>query len=81
MIASTNSALDKAIKHIELNTELTTLAELVRYGIEIDESILLTDEERFAGLYNPINSNYQKNYSGLIRHRPIKKRWVSTSYP
>ena len=53
MIASTNSALDKAIKHIELNTELTTLAELVRYGIEIDESILLTDEERFAGLYNP----------------------------
>lgn len=53
MIASTNSALDEAIKHITLNTELSTLAELVRYGIEIDTSILLTDEERFAGLYNP----------------------------
>jgi hypothetical protein len=33
--------------------ELTTLAELVRYGIDIDENILLTDEERFAGSYNP----------------------------
>jgi hypothetical protein len=53
MIASTNSALDEAIKHITLTTELTTLAELVRYGIEIDNSILLTDEERFAGSYNP----------------------------
>ena len=53
MIASTNSALDEAIKHISLSTELTTLAELVRYGIEVDESILLTDEERFAGSYNP----------------------------
>ena len=53
MIASTNSALDNSIQHIKLNTELTTLAELVRYGIEIDEGILLTDEERFAGSYNP----------------------------
>jgi hypothetical protein len=53
IIASTNSALDNAIQHIKLNTELTTLAELVRYGIMIDESILLTDEERFAGSYNP----------------------------
>ena len=41
------------VKHITLNTELSTLAELVRYGIEIDTSILLTDEERFAGSYNP----------------------------
>ena len=53
MIAATNSALDNAIQHIKLNTELTTLSELVRYGIEVDESILLTDEERFAGSYNP----------------------------
>ena len=53
MIASTNSALDEAIKHITLNTELITLAELVRYGIDIDNSILLTAEERFAGSYNP----------------------------
>jgi hypothetical protein len=53
MIACTNKALDKSIKHITLNTELSTLAELVRYGIEIDDSILLTDEERFAGSYNP----------------------------
>jgi hypothetical protein len=53
MIACTNSALDNAIQHIKLNTELITLAELVRYGIEIDNSILLTDEERFAGSYNP----------------------------
>jgi len=53
MIACTNKALDESIKHITLNTELTTLAELVRYGIQIDESILRTDEERFAGSYNP----------------------------
>jgi len=53
MIASTNSGLDSAIQHIKLNTELTTLAELVRYGIDIDESLLLTDEEIFAGSYNP----------------------------
>lgn len=53
MIASSNSALDNSIQHIKLNTELTTLAELVRYGIDIDENILLTDEERFAGSYNP----------------------------
>jgi hypothetical protein len=53
MIACTNKALDESIKHITLNTELTTLAELVRYGIVIDNSIMRTDEERFAGLYNP----------------------------
>ena len=53
MIACTNKALDESIKHITLNTELITLAELVRYGIQIDESILQTDEERFAGSYNP----------------------------
>jgi len=53
IIASSNSALDNSIQHLVLNTELTTLAELVRYGIDIDENILLTDEERFAGSYNP----------------------------
>ena len=53
LIACSNSALDDAIKHIELNKHVTTLADLVRYGIEIDSSILLTDEERFAGSYNP----------------------------
>jgi hypothetical protein len=53
IIACTNKALDEAIKHISLNTELSTLAELVRYGIIIDDSILRTDEERFAGSYNP----------------------------
>ena len=53
MIACTNKALDESIKHITLNTKLITLAELVRYGIQIDESILQTDEERFAGSYNP----------------------------
>ena len=53
IIACTNNSLDKAISHIKLNTELITLAELVRYGIHIDENILLTDEERFAGSYNP----------------------------
>jgi hypothetical protein len=53
IIACSNSALDNSIQHIKLNTELTTLAELVRYGIQIDENILLTDEERFAGSYNP----------------------------
>jgi hypothetical protein len=53
IISCSNSGLDNSIQHIKLNTELTTLAELVRYGIHIDESILLTDEERFAGSYNP----------------------------
>lgn len=53
MIAGTNRALDEAIKDIPLNIELTTLAELARYGINIDESIMRTDEERFAGSYNP----------------------------
>jgi hypothetical protein len=53
LIACTNSALDKATEHLPLNNELTTLAELVRYGINIDESILLTEEKRFAGSYNP----------------------------
>lgn len=53
MIACSNSALDEAIKHFTLNTEVPTLAELVRYGIEIDNNILLTDEEQFAGSYNP----------------------------
>ena len=53
IIACSNSGLDNSIQHIKLNTELTTLAELVRYGIHIDESILLTDEKRFAGSYNP----------------------------
>jgi len=53
IIACTNKALDESIKHITLNTELNTLAELVRYGIIIDDSIMRTNEERFAGSYNP----------------------------
>ena len=53
IIACTNKALDESIKHITLNTELPTLAELVRHGIVIDDSIMRTDEERFAGSYNP----------------------------
>ena len=53
MIACSNPSLDEAIRHITLSTELSTLAELVRYGIEIDNNILLTDEERFAGSFNP----------------------------
>lgn len=53
MIASSNDALDKAIKHIPLNTELHTLAELARYGVLIDDKMLLTDEEHFASTYNP----------------------------
>jgi hypothetical protein len=53
IIACTNKALDESIKHITLNTELNTLAELVRYGIMIDTKIMHTDEERFAGSYNP----------------------------
>jgi len=53
IIACTNNALNEAISHIKLNTELITLAELARYGIDIDNDILLTDEERFAGSYNP----------------------------
>lgn len=53
MIASSNDALDKAIKHIPLNTELHTLAELARYGITVDNNILLSEEEQFAASYNP----------------------------
>jgi hypothetical protein len=53
MIASTNTALDKAIEHLPLNTELSTLAELARYGISVDNTILVTEEELFAATYNP----------------------------
>lgn len=53
LIACTNTALDKAIEHLPLNTELHTLAELARYGITIDNNILLTEEEQFAAQYNP----------------------------
>lgn len=53
MIASSNDALDKAIKHIPLNIELHTLAELARYGITVDNNILLSEEEQFAASYNP----------------------------
>ena len=53
MIACTNTSLDKAIEHIPLNTELSTLAELARYGVNIDNAIIVTEEERFAATYNP----------------------------
>lgn len=53
IIACSNEPLNKAIEHITLNTELSTLAELARYGITIDDEILMTDEERFASEYNP----------------------------
>ena len=53
MIACSNQALDNALKHIELNTELTTLAELARHGVTIIDNVLITDEERFAAAYNP----------------------------
>jgi hypothetical protein len=53
IIACSNNALDQATKHITLNTEPNNLAELARYGITIDENILETDEQLFAGSYSP----------------------------
>ena len=53
MIAASNQALDQAIQHITLDQHPATLAELVRYGIHIDEAMLTTDEELFAGDFNP----------------------------
>lgn len=40
LVAASNASLDDAIKHIELNTELPTLARLVHYGITIDTSVI-----------------------------------------
>jgi hypothetical protein len=45
-IANLNESLDKAIKHIELNTSLNTLATLCSYGIKISHKLqkqLLSD--------------------------------------
>ena len=53
MIACTNESLNNALSDIPLNTELKTLAELARYGIDIDDKILISDEEQFASQYNP----------------------------
>lgn len=53
IIASANQSLLDAIQHIELNNELCTMSELARYGISVDDSLLLTDEEHFAAQYNP----------------------------
>ncbi len=53
IIACSNSSLDNAIQHLTLNTELHTLAELARYGVSVDNNILLTEEEQFAANYNP----------------------------
>ena len=53
MIACINESLHNALSNIQLNTELTTLAELARYGIDVDDSILISNEERFASQFNP----------------------------
>jgi hypothetical protein len=52
LIACSNEALDEAIKHIELNNNSKTLAELVRYGITINSDIQCTEEEYFAAKFN-----------------------------
>lgn len=41
-IAASNSSLHEAIKHIELKTDLATIARLVHYGITISEDIKYT---------------------------------------
>jgi hypothetical protein len=38
-IANLNESLDKAIKHVELNTSLNTLATLCSYGVKISHSL------------------------------------------
>lgn len=53
MIACANESLLNALTDVELNTELPTLANLARYGVDVDDSILVSDEERFASQFNP----------------------------
>ena len=56
-LAALTLPLAEAISHIELNLQPRTLAELVSYGITIDESVkaMLTSElELFAAQFNPI---------------------------
>lgn len=53
MIACINESLHNALSNVPLNTELPTLATLSRYGIDVDNGILISDEERFASQFNP----------------------------
>lgn len=48
MIAAINPCLDDAIKHINLDLELSTISKLQRYGIEIDDTILLELHEKLG---------------------------------
>ena len=57
LVTSINDALYEAIAHIELNTESSTLSELARYGIVIDDSVIevcKSPNAKFAAMFSPI---------------------------
>ena len=54
-IAATNEYLNEATAHLALNTELSTIATLVRYGVSIDDALTkeYSAREKFISQYNP----------------------------
>lgn len=54
VISACNAHLADALKHIELNTDMKTLAALASYGVKIHQSLIPTDAEVFAATYAPL---------------------------
>lgn len=63
-IAATNEYVNEAIKNIKLSNDLTTLAELVRYGIKIDKS--LYDSSK-------LKDNFFVNYISTVEYDDLEK--------
>jgi len=54
MIVAANQHLNEALKDVELNADMKTLALLANYGVKVHHSLLQTDAEIFAAKYDPI---------------------------
>lgn len=92
-VVASNPYLDEAIKDIELNTDVATLAKLASYGIKIDNSLYDTNDPymRFVTDSNPIvevsdainmiawlqEINCDMVYFGSSTANPLKKKFMT----
>ncbi len=67
-IAAINESLYNAIKHIEISDDLASIAQLVKYGVAIDESV----ENHLANLYDADKIKLAINFHALIDYKNIK---------
>ena len=72
-IAATNDSLDDAISHLQLDSEIYTLARLVGYGVHIDTDIIIELDKRLGE---------SENSMALVQFiLGVRTVWDQSSFP